>query len=47
MFKVWVDEFSPCLKDAATGDIIETEVVQITRRSYLKKFNMKTQWYIN
>lgn len=47
MLKVWVDEFSPCLKDAATGDIIETEVVQITRRSYLKKFNMKTQWYIN
>ncbi|MDO4555952.1 MAG: hypothetical protein Q4B70_12505 [Lachnospiraceae bacterium] len=30
-----------------TGDIIETEVVQVTRKSFLKKYNTRTQWYIN
>ena len=47
MINVWIDEFTPCLKDALTGDIIETEVVQITRKSYLSKYNKRTQWYIN
>ncbi len=47
MITVWIDEFTPCLKDALTGDIIETEVVQVTRKSYLAKYNQQTQWYIN
>ena len=47
MITVWIDEFTPCLKDALTGDIIETEVVQITRKSYLSKYNRRTQWYVN
>lgn len=47
MINVWIDEFTPCLKDAMTGDIVETEVVQITRKSYLSKFNRRTQWYVN
>lgn len=47
MINVWIDEFTPCLKDTVTGDIIETEVVQITRKSYLRKYNRKSQWYTN
>lgn len=45
MINVWIDKFTPCLKDSATGDLIETEVVQVTRRSVLAKYNKKTQWY--
>lgn len=47
MINVWIDEFTPCLKEVTSGDIIETEVVQVTRKSYLKKFNKKSQWYVN
>lgn len=47
MINVWIDEFTPCLKDLFSGDIIETEVVQITRKSYLSKYNINTQWYVN
>jgi len=47
MVNVWIDEITPCLKNAATGDIIETEIVQVTRKSFLSKYNEKTQWYIN
>lgn len=47
MINVWIDEFTPCLKDAQTGDIVETEVVQVTRKSYLSKYNRRTQWYVN
>lgn len=47
MVNVWIDEFTPCLKDSYSGDFVETEVVQITRKSYLSKFNVKTQWYVN
>ncbi len=47
MVHVWIDEFTPCLKDSLTGDIVETEVVQITRKSFLSKYNRRTQWYVN
>ncbi len=47
MINVWIDEISPCLKDSSSGEIIETEVVQVTRKSYLTKYNKKTHWYIN
>lgn len=47
MINVWIDEITPCLKDAVTGDIIETEIVEVTRKSLLSKYNKKTQWYIN
>ena len=47
MVTVWLDEITPCLKDAVTGDIVETEVLQIQRKSFLKKFNEKNGWYIN
>ena len=47
MVTVWIDELTPCIKDFFTGDIIETEVVQITRKSYLSKYNTKSRWYVN
>lgn len=47
MVNVWIDEFTPCLKDAITGDLIETEVVAVARKSVLSKYNKKTQWYTN
>ena len=42
-----IDEFTSCLKDAETGEIFETEVVRIRRKSFLSKFNKKTGWYVN
>ena len=42
-----VDEVTPCLKEISTGDIYETEVVRIKRKSILKKYNKNTGWYVN
>ena len=42
-----IDELVPCLKELSTGDIYDTEVVRIKRKSVLEKFNRKTGWYIN
>ena len=47
MINVIIDELTPCLKDAKTGEILETEVIQIKRKSFLSKYNIKTNWYIN
>ena len=41
MINVFIDEFTPCLKDAKTGELVETEVVRIRRRSFLRKYNKK------
>ena len=41
------NELTPCLRDVTTGDIAETEVVRIKRKSFLSKFNKNTGWYIN
>ena len=38
---------TPCLKDAVTGDLVETEVLRVQRTSFLKKFNSRNGWYIN
>ena len=45
MIHVMIDEFTPCLKDAKTGELVQTEVVRIKRRSFLKKYNKKNGWY--
>ena len=29
MINVWIDEFTPCLKDVLTGEIVQTEVIRI------------------
>lgn len=47
MITVYIDSLTPCLKDAITGDIVETEVIKITRKSFLKKFNRRNNWFVN
>jgi hypothetical protein len=47
MINVLIDEFTSCLKDAENGDIVETEVIKVKRKSFLSKFNKKTGWYVN
>ncbi len=37
-----IDEIVPCLKDTVFGDIYETEVVRIVRKSVLSKYNKST-----
>ena len=34
MINVLIDEFTPCLKDNSTGELIQTEVIKITRKSF-------------
>ena len=36
MVNVWIDEFTPCLKDSQTGEIVQTEVIRIVRKSLLQ-----------
>ena len=47
MITFQIDEFAPCLKEVSTGEIYETEVVRLKRKSFLSKFNKKTGWYVN
>jgi len=47
MIPFTIDEITSCLKDVLTGDIVETEVIRIRRKSFLSKFNSKTGWYVN
>ncbi len=47
MINVMIDEFTPCLKDARTGELVQTEVIQIKRKSFLKKYNARNGWYTN
>lgn len=42
-----IDEIVPCLKDTETGDILDTEVIQIRRKSILSKYNKRSGWYVN
>lgn len=44
---VWIDDFTPCLKDTLTGEVVTTEVIRIRRKSFLSKFNRKSGWYVN
>ena len=45
MINIWIDEMTPCLKDAVTGEYIPTEVIRIVRKSFLNKFNRSNGWY--
>ena len=47
MINVIIDEFTPCLKDAKTGELVQTEVIRIKRETFLRKYNRKTGWCIN
>ena len=42
-----IDELTPCLKLVETGEIYDTEIIRIKRKSVLQKFNSKTGWYCN
>lgn len=47
MIDVYIDEMTPCLKDAVTGELIQTEVIQIKRKSFLQKFSKSNGWSTN
>jgi hypothetical protein len=47
MITVWIDEITPCLKDNETGQIIETEVMKVRRKSTLSAYNKKNGWYVD
>lgn len=47
MIFVDIDELTPCLIDTSTGDVVETEVLPVSRLSYLSHFNEKTGWHVN
>lgn len=47
MISVYIDEITPCLKNSFSGEIVETEVIRIRRKSFLAKFNKKNGWYVN
>lgn len=42
-----IDEVLPCIKEVSTGEIFDTEVVRIKRKSFLSKYNEHTGWYVN
>jgi len=47
MITVDIDMFTPCLKDLLTGELVETEVLRVSRKSFLNKYNKKNGWYTN
>lgn len=47
MICVEIDGLTPCLIDNETGDIVETEVIRVKRKSFLSKYNMNTGWYVD
>ena len=42
MINVWIDSLTPCLTDNDTGEIVDTEVIRIRRKTFLAKYNKKT-----
>lgn len=47
MITVTIDKITPCLINAKTGEIVETEIRKVSKKSFLKKFNSKNGWYVN
>ena len=39
MLCVEIEELTPCLTDNESGEIVETEVIRIKRKSFLSKYN--------
>ena len=42
-----IDGLTDCLKDSITGETLETEVIELKRKSLLQRFNSRNGWYIN
>lgn len=38
---VRIDDFTPCLKSASTGELVDTEVIRIRRKSFLSSYNIR------
>lgn len=47
MITVWIDELTPCLKDNETGQLLDTEVMKVRRKSTLSAYNKRNGWYVN
>ena len=47
MICVPIDDITPCLMDNNSGEIVETEVIRLKRKSFLEKYNSHTGWYVN
>ena len=47
MICIGIDELIPCIKDVLTGEIFDTEVVRVKRKSFLSKYNEHTGWYVH
>jgi len=47
MITFTIDELTPCLKDSESGALVQTEVIELKRKSFLSKFNSRNGWYIN
>lgn len=47
MITVEIDQITPCLRDAKAGAVVETEVLRVRSKDFIKKFNKKTGWYTN
>jgi len=47
MITFTIDTLTPCLTETSTGEIFETEVIRLKRKSFLTKFNKRTGWYVN
>ena len=44
---VWIDDFTPCLRNESTGELVDTEVIRIRRKSFLRTYNKRNGWYTN
>ena len=42
-----IDQLVPCLVNGITGEMVETEVIKVSRKSFLSKFNTRNGWYTN
>lgn len=47
MIDFMIDDIVPCLREVATGELYDTEVVRIRRKSVLRKYNARTGWHVD
>lgn len=47
MITLIIDEITPCLKDTRTGELADTEVICLKRKSFLKKYNEANGWFVD
>ena len=47
MIAFMIDELTPCLIDTLTEEKVQTEVVELKRKSFLSRFNSRNGWYVN